>query len=118
MTGPLLVQVQLGTGDLRNEVLTGATLVGRDLAAYVISTDLDRLLVADEFVSPSHCRLWPEDGSWWVEDAGSTNGTWLFTPSAPEPMYAASRVLAPVRLRKGWQLRVGHARLTVVPVTA
>jgi len=33
---------------------------------------------ADDVVSAVHARVWREsDGSWWLEDLGSTNGTWL-----------------------------------------
>ena len=32
----------------------------------------------DDLVSAVHARLWREaDGAWWLEDLGSTNGTWL-----------------------------------------
>ena len=32
----------------------------------------------DDVVSAVHARVWREsDGSWWLEDLGSTNGTWL-----------------------------------------
>jgi pSer/pThr/pTyr-binding forkhead associated (FHA) protein/S1-C subfamily serine protease len=32
----------------------------------------------DDIVSAVHARVWRErDGSWWIEDLGSTNGTWL-----------------------------------------
>ena len=32
----------------------------------------------DDIVSAVHARVWRErDGSWWLEDVGSTNGTWL-----------------------------------------
>ncbi len=32
----------------------------------------------DDIVSAVHARLWREaDGAWWLEDLGSTNGTWL-----------------------------------------
>lgn len=32
----------------------------------------------DDLVSATHARVWREaDGTWWLEDLGSTNGTWL-----------------------------------------
>ena len=32
----------------------------------------------DDIVSAVHARVWREaDGAWWLEDLGSTNGTWL-----------------------------------------
>lgn len=35
------------------------------------------LSLADKTVSEAHCRLFIEDGSYFVEDLGSTNGTHL-----------------------------------------
>ncbi|HEU4490045.1 MAG TPA: FHA domain-containing protein [Jiangellales bacterium] len=35
------------------------------------------LPVDDEYVSTRHARLVPRDGQWWVEDLGSTNGTYI-----------------------------------------
>ena len=32
---------------------------------------------AEQDVSSRHLRLWFEDGSWWAQDLGSANGTWL-----------------------------------------
>jgi pSer/pThr/pTyr-binding forkhead associated (FHA) protein len=31
----------------------------------------------DTFVSQVHARVFARDGGWWVEDLGSTNGTYL-----------------------------------------
>jgi pSer/pThr/pTyr-binding forkhead associated (FHA) protein len=35
------------------------------------------LPVDDEYVSTRHARLVSRDGQWWVEDLGSTNGTYI-----------------------------------------
>jgi hypothetical protein len=35
------------------------------------------LVLGDDFVSSRHARLMPRNGSWLVEDLGSTNGTYL-----------------------------------------
>ncbi len=51
----------------------------------------------DSFTSNIHARLYRRDGEIWVEDLGSTNGTWV----------NAERVLAPVRLGRGDVLQVG-----------
>jgi len=46
--------------------------LGRD-PALEITFDPD-----DDIVSAVHARVWREaDGAWWLEDLGSTNGTWL-----------------------------------------
>jgi pSer/pThr/pTyr-binding forkhead associated (FHA) protein len=53
--------------------------------------------VDDAYTSSLHARLYREDGTLWVEDLGSTNGTWV----------NAERILSPTRLNKGDLLQVG-----------
>jgi len=48
----------------------------------------------DDVVSAVHARVWRDaDGSWWLEDLGSTNGTWLNGRriAAAEPLRAGDR---------------------------
>jgi pSer/pThr/pTyr-binding forkhead associated (FHA) protein/S1-C subfamily serine protease len=53
----------------------------------------------DSTVSAFHCRIERrEDGTWWVADLGSTNGTWL----------DGSRIAEPERLRTGSRLTLGQ----------
>src|SRR5947209_13570446 len=33
------------------------------------------ILLSDNFISGEHTRLWNRNGTWYVQDAGSTNGT-------------------------------------------
>jgi len=60
--------------------------------------------VEDAFTSNIHARLFRRDGSLWLEDLGSTNGTWV----------NGSRVADPMRLSRGDLLQVGG---TVFEVT-
>jgi hypothetical protein len=53
--------------------------------------------VEDAYTSNIHARLFRRDGSLWVEDLGSTNGTWV----------NAERVEQPMRLGRGDLLQVG-----------
>lgn len=53
--------------------------------------------VDDAFTSSLHARLYRRDGTLWVEDLGSTNGTWV----------NAQRVVAPVKLGRGDLVQVG-----------
>ena len=53
--------------------------------------------VEDVYTSSIHARLYRRDGSLWVEDLGSTNGTWV----------NAERIGSPARLGKGDLLQVG-----------
>jgi pSer/pThr/pTyr-binding forkhead associated (FHA) protein len=35
------------------------------------------IVIDDDYVSSRHARVFPRDGEWYVEDLGSTNGTYL-----------------------------------------
>ena len=58
-------------------------------------------LEGDTFVSQLHARLFRRDGQLWVEDLGSTNGTYV----------NAMRVSAPLSLRRGDRVQVGRTVL-------
>ncbi|MDA8268857.1 MAG: FHA domain-containing protein [Actinomycetota bacterium] len=53
--------------------------------------------VDDSFTSSLHARLYRRDGALWIEDLGSTNGTWV----------NAQRVVTPVKLGRGDLVQVG-----------
>ncbi|MFY9588502.1 MAG: FHA domain-containing protein, partial [Actinomycetota bacterium] len=36
-----------------------------------------QVILNDTYVSQMHARVYPKDGEWFVEDLGSTNGTYL-----------------------------------------
>jgi pSer/pThr/pTyr-binding forkhead associated (FHA) protein len=57
----------------------------------------------DTFVSQLHARVFRRDGDLWVEDLGSTNGTFLND----------KKVSAPAVMRKGDMLKVGKTVLEV-----
>ena len=58
-------------------------------------------LTFDTFVSQVHARAFDRDGTLWVEDAGSTNGT----------LVNGKRITAPMKLRKGDRVQVGETVL-------
>lgn len=60
-------------------------------------------LEGDSYASSLHARVYPRDGEAWLEDLGSTNGTYLND----------ERLRAPVRLRRGDRVRVGRTVLEV-----
>jgi len=39
--------------------------------------DACQIKLGDTYISQFHARLFPRDGAWYVEDLGSTNGTYL-----------------------------------------
>ena len=53
--------------------------------------------VEDAYTSNLHARVFRRDGAVWVEDLGSTNGTWV----------NAEKIDAPTRLGRGDLLQVG-----------
>ena len=60
-------------------------------------------LMDDTFVSQLHARVFRRDGDYWVEDLGSTNGTYL----NQKPVTAA------VAMRKGDKLQIGKTTMEV-----
>jgi pSer/pThr/pTyr-binding forkhead associated (FHA) protein len=61
------------------------------------------LVIDDDYASSRHARIYPSEGSWVVEDLGSTNGTWI----------DRSRITAPTVLPVGAPLRVGRTTLQI-----
>jgi hypothetical protein len=61
----------------------------------------DLVLTGDDFASARHARIYPQDGEWFVEDLGSTNGTFI----------GPSRLTQPTRLEAGVPVRVGRTVL-------
>ncbi len=61
-------------------------------------------VVRDEHASSQHARFRFAHGLWYVEDLGSTNGTWL----------NGHRIFSPQRLKKGDKIRIGRTLMTVV----
>ena len=57
----------------------------------------------DSYASQLHARIFRKDGRLWLEDLGSTNGTYL----------NAKAVSAPVALRRGDRVQVGRTVLEV-----
>jgi hypothetical protein len=58
-------------------------------------------LTFDTFVSQVHARAFERDGTLWVEDAGSTNGT----------LVNSKLISQPTKLRKGDRMQVGETVL-------
>jgi pSer/pThr/pTyr-binding forkhead associated (FHA) protein len=59
------------------------------------------LVVSDNYVSNVHARIFAKDGAYWLEDLGSTNGTYV----------NRGKVSVPVAIGPGDEVRVGKATL-------
>ena len=64
------------------------------------------LSISDEHASGQHSRFQYAHSFWYVEDLGSTNGTWL----------NGRRIFSAQRLKKGDKIRIGRTVITVVSV--
>lgn len=56
-----------------------------------------QITLDDTYVSQLHARIFNKDGQWFVEDLGSTNGTYLNT----------KRVSSPLAVKRGDQVKIG-----------
>ena len=80
------------------------TIVPLDASQITIGRAPDSTLVIDDdYASSRHARIYPSEGSWVVEDLGSTNGTWI----------DRTRITSPTVLPVGAPLRVGRTTLQI-----
>jgi hypothetical protein len=77
--------------------LTGTTLPLREAGTVIGRNPECALVLDDDFASGRHARIYHQDGAWFVEDLGSTNGTFL----------GAERLTTPTRVEAGSTLRIG-----------
>jgi FHA domain len=93
-SAPSYLQVSEGTLAGTRIPLTGSpVLVGR--------ADDSTLVLTDDYVSTRHARISQQDNVWYVDDLGSTNGTYL----------GQMRVTGPVPLEPGVPVRIGKTVL-------
>lgn len=59
------------------------------------------LVITDDYASSRHARLVPRAGQWYLEDLGSTNGTYL----------DRTKVSAPIPVPLGVPIRIGRTSL-------
>ena len=62
-----------------------------------------RVVITDPYASQVHARIFRRDGTYYIEDMGSTNGTYL----------NRKKVSAPMPLRRGDRLQIGKTVLEV-----
>lgn len=81
--------------------LTGTSLRLGDIPVSVGRAQDSTLVLEDDYASGRHARLFPQDGAWFVEDLGSTNGTYL----------DRTKVTAPTPVPLGVPVRIGKTVL-------
>ena len=90
-----IVVLDEGGGKSGTYRLTGALQIGRDA-----SCDIS---LSDTYASQQHARISDRNGSWVIEDLGSTNGTYL----------NQRKVTVPTALAPGDSIRIGKTVLEV-----
>jgi pSer/pThr/pTyr-binding forkhead associated (FHA) protein len=91
-------------------VVTGGQLAGTRLTLGENPITIGRaedstLVITDDYASSRHARLVPRSGQWFVEDLGSTNGTYL----------DRSRVNGPTPVPIGVPIRIGRTSIELRP---
>ena len=86
---PSMLMVQSDGQRPRSVRLDGSTTIGRGVEC--------ELRLDDNYVSQQHARIFDRAGSWYVEDLGSTNGTFVND----------QKLVAPAMLTPGDKVRVG-----------
>lgn len=79
--GPAVAHLAITAGSLKGTTLPlGAApiLIGRASTCTIV--------IDDDYLSARHCRIFPENGQWLVEDLGSTNGTYLGNQKVEDPV--------------------------------
>jgi pSer/pThr/pTyr-binding forkhead associated (FHA) protein len=84
-------------------VVTQGQLAGTSIALSEAAVTIGRandstLVLADDYASNRHARLVPRDGQWYVEDLGSTNGTYLDRTKVSTPTHVP--IGMPIRIGK------------------
>ena len=81
--------------------LAGTRITLGDQPILIGRADDSTLVLTDDFASSRHARLTNRGGQWYVEDLGSTNGTFL----------DQQRVQAPLLVAPGQPIRIGQTAL-------
>jgi hypothetical protein len=78
---------------LATHALNGQLQIGRAEAC--------QIRLGDNYASQFHARIFNRDGQWFIEDLGSTNGTYV----------NQRRITAPAEVRAGDRVRIGKTTL-------
>jgi pSer/pThr/pTyr-binding forkhead associated (FHA) protein len=87
-------------------VVTAGSLAGQSIVLDNAPVTIGRapestLVLTDDYASSHHARLVPREGQWYIEDLGSTNGTYL----------DKTKVTGPTAVPPGAKVRIGKTVL-------
>ena len=99
-----------GARGIRQLVVTHGALAGTRIAladqpVLLGRADSCTLVIDDDYASNQHARLSPHGSDWFLEDLGSTNGTYL----------DRTRVTTPVKVAAGTPIRIGKTVIELRP---
>lgn len=81
--------------------LAGTSLPLRQTGVLIGRNPECALVLDDDYASGRHCRIYPSGDTWYVEDLGSTNGTFM----------GRDKLTAPREVTSGSSLRIGKTVL-------
>jgi len=81
--------------------LSGTTVPLKDASVLIGRAPSSSLVIDDDYVSSRHARIFTQQGEWYVEDLGSTNGT----------VVGETRIDGPTPLGPGVRVRIGNSVL-------
>lgn len=110
LRGTLLPSRGQGRNTPRQLVVTDGALAGTRIrlssqAVLIGRADDSTLVLTDDYASTRHARLSPRGSEWYVEDLGSTNGTYL----------DRAKVTTAVRVPMGTPVRIGKTVIELRP---
>jgi pSer/pThr/pTyr-binding forkhead associated (FHA) protein len=99
-----------GRGVVRQLIVTEGALTGTRITlgsqpVLIGRADDSTLVLTDDYASTRHARLSPRGSEWYVEDLGSTNGTYL----------DRAKVTTAVRVPMGAPVRIGKTVIELRP---
>ncbi|MFI5840994.1 FHA domain-containing protein [Catenuloplanes sp. NPDC051500] len=94
----------------RQMVVTAGQLAGTRITLSEAPITIGRaedstLVITDDYASARHARLMPRDGQWFLEDMGSTNGTYL----------DRAKVTGPTPVPLGVPIKIGRTSIELRP---
>ena len=89
--------VVIARDSVQNEYpLQSGMLIGR--------AESNNVIIQDDYASATHAEITMDDSGWIYTDKGSTNGSWI----------GRKRIIEPVRLRQGTEIRINQTVLRFV----